>query len=126
MFAVLDSVPEDSQLQVRDRAILELLYSSGLRVSELVGLNRTGLELAAGSFKVFGKRRKERIVPVGKKAVACIERYIAASSDLCRTIYGDGAQKKAPLFLNRNGGRLTARSIARIVDRYTLQAGRAA
>jgi integrase/recombinase XerC len=123
MFAVLDSMPQDSMLQVRDRAILELLYSSGMRVSELVGLNRNGFELAEGSIKVFGKRRKERIVPVGKKSVACIERYIAASSDLCRTTYGDGVQKKLPLFLNRNGGRLTARSIARIVDRYTLQAG---
>ena len=123
MFAVLDSVPLDSLLQVRDRAILELLYSSGLRVSELVGLNRTGLELAAGSIKVFGKRRKERMVPVGKKAAACIERYIAESSVLCRTVYGNETQKKAPLFLNRNGGRLTARSIARIVDTYTLQAG---
>ncbi|MBN2106453.1 MAG: tyrosine recombinase XerC [Deltaproteobacteria bacterium] len=123
MFAVLDSVPEDCLRQLRDRAILELLYSSGLRVSELVGLNRTGLELAAGSIKVFGKRRKERMVPVGKKAAACIERYIAASSDHCRTVHGDGTQKKAPLFLNRNGGRLTARSIARIVDTYTLQAG---
>lgn len=123
MFAVLDSVPQDSPLQVRDRAILELLYSSGLRVSELVGLNRTGLELSAGAIRVLGKRRKERIVPVGKKAVACIERYIAESAVMCRRIHGDGTQKKAPLFLNRNGGRLTARSIARIVDTYTLHAG---
>ena len=123
MFAVLDSVPEDSLLQVRDRAILELLYSSGIRVSELAALNRTGLELAAGSIRVFGKRRKERIVPVGKKAAAGIERYIAESSTLCRKIWGDGAQKKLPLFLNRNGGRLTVRSIGRIVDKYILQAG---
>jgi integrase/recombinase XerC len=123
MFAVLDSVPEDSLLQVRDRAILELLYSSGIRVSELAALNRNGLELAAGSIRVFGKRRKERIVPVGKKAGAGIERYIAESSTLCRKIWGDGAQKKLPLFLNRNGGRLTVRSIGRIVDKYILQAG---
>jgi len=123
MFAVLDSVPEDSLLQVRDRAILELLYSSGIRVSELASLNRNGLELAAGSIRVFGKRRKERIVPVGKKAAAGIERYIAESSTLCRKIWGDGAQKKLPLFLNRNGGRLTVRSIGRIVDKYILQAG---
>ena len=123
MFAVLDSVPEDSLLQVHDRAILELLYSSGIRVSELASLNRNGLELAAGSIRVFGKRRKERIVPVGKKAAAGIERYIAESSTLCRKIWGDGAQKKLPLFLNRNGGRLTVRSIGRIVDKYILQAG---
>jgi integrase/recombinase XerC len=60
MFAVLDSVPQDTMLQVRDRAVLELLYSSGMRVSELVALNRNGLELEAGVIKVFGKRRKER------------------------------------------------------------------
>jgi len=123
MFAVLDSMPGESLLQVRDRAIIELLYSSGIRVSELTALNRNGLELAAGSIRVFGKRRKERIVPVGKKAATGIERYIAESSNLCRKIYGDGAQKKLPLFLNRDGGRLTARSIGRIVDRYILQAG---
>ena len=123
MFAVLDSMPGESLLQVRDRAIIELLYSSGIRVSELTALNRNGLELAAGSIRVFGKRRKERIVPVGKKAAAGIERYIAESCNLCRKIYGDGAQKKLPLFLNRDGGRLTARSIGRIVDRYILQAG---
>ena len=123
MFAVLDSVPEDSLLQMRDRAILELLYSSGIRVSELAALNRSGLELAAGSIRVFGKRRKERIVPVGKKAAAGIERYITESAALCRKIWGDGAQKKLPLFLNRNGGRLTVRSIGRIVDTYILRAG---
>lgn len=123
MFAVLDSVPDDLLLQVRDRAILELLYSSGMRVSELVALNRNELELVVGAIKVFGKRRKERVVPVGKKAVVSIERYIAESYALCRTVYGDGMQKKTPLFLNRDGGRLTARSVARIVDKYTLQAG---
>ena len=122
MFAVLDSVPEERLLELRDRAILELLYTSGMRVSELVTLNRGALELAAGSIKVLGKRRKERIVPVGKKAIACIGKYIAASDALCRKIHGAGATA-APLFLNRDGGRLTARSIARIVDKYTLQAG---
>ena len=70
MFAVLDCVPEERLLDLRDRAILELLYTSGIRVSELVALNRSGLELSSGTIKVLGKRRKERMVPVGKKAVA--------------------------------------------------------
>lgn len=122
MFAVLDSVPEERLLELRDRAILELLYTSGIRVSELVTLNRSGLDLAAGMIKVLGKRRKERMVPVGKKAAAGIERYIAGSRDLCRRVHGADAAT-VPLFLNRSGGRLTARSIARIVDKYTRQAG---
>jgi len=122
MFAVLDCVPEKRLLELRDRAILELLYTSGIRVSELVALNRSALELSAGAIKVLGKRRKERMVPVGKKAVAGINKYIAESEALCRGVHGAGA-RGAPLFLNRDGGRLTARSIARIVDKYTLQAG---
>jgi integrase/recombinase XerC len=120
-FAVLDSVPQDELAQLRDRAMLELLYSSGIRVSELVALNRTGLDLAAGSIRVMGKRRKERLVPVGKKAAAALRAYVAASAPLCRKKHGDA--KTVPLFLNRSAGRLTARSVARVVASRTRQAG---
>jgi integrase/recombinase XerC len=98
-------------LSIRDRAILETLYSSGLRVSELTGLNVGGADLAAGSVKVLGKGGKERVVPLGSKAIKALEEYLElrGSRDL-----------DAPLFLNSRGGRLTRRSVARIVDRYMI------
>jgi len=98
-------------LSIRDRAILETLYSSGLRVSELTGLNIGGADLAAGSVRVLGKGGKERIVPLGSKAVKALEEYLELRG---------GRELNAPLFLNSRGGRLTRRSVARIVDRYMI------
>jgi len=94
----------------RDRAILELLYSSGLRVGELVSLNVDRLSLDLGIVKVMGKGRKERIVPVGLKAVEALKDYLNER---------EGLEGGEPLFLNRRGGRLTARSVGRLVKRYT-------
>lgn len=94
---------------LRDRAILELLYSSGLRVSELTGLNIGELNLAAGMVRVTGKGGKERIVPVGSRAMEAIEEYLGRRSD--DTV-------NAPLFLNTRGGRINRRSVARVVDAH--------
>ncbi len=100
-----------TSLSIRDRAILETLYSSGLRVSELTGLNIGGADLLAGSVKVLGKGGKERIVPLGSKAVKALEEYLDLRGS---------RELNAPLFLNSRGGRLTRRSVARIVDRYMI------
>ncbi len=91
---------------LRDRAILEVLYSSGIRVSELVGLDREDIDLIGGVIKVMGKGRRERICPIGDKASGAVRSYL-----------GKAARNKA-LFLNRSGGRLSDRSVRRIVDRY--------
>lgn len=99
---------------LRDLAILELLYSSGLRVSELVGLNASQLDLELGIVRVMGKGRKERIVPVGKKAVEAVKNYLEE-----RGIF----QAESPLFVNARGGRLTARSVGRLVKEYTRRSG---
>lgn len=99
---------------LRDRAILELLYSSGLRVSELVGLNSNQLDLDLGIVKVMGKGRKERIVPVGAKAIEALEAYLHAR----RMPRGD-----EPIFVNSLGGRLTARSVGRLMKWYTRRSG---
>ncbi len=109
----LVEAPRDSDiLGLRDRAILETLYSCGVRVSELTGLSVVNLDLEGGLVRVLGKGGKERIVPLGSYARTSISAYLSArKSTPC----------DAPLFLNARGGRLTRRSVARIVDRYILK-----
>ena len=96
---------------LRDRAILETLYSSGLRVSELTGLDIGGVDLCEGLVRVLGKGGKERIVPLGSLARTAISDYLAARKN---------PPYDAPLLVNARGGRLTSRSVGRIVDKYIL------
>lgn len=109
--ALVEAPNLSEELPARDRAILETLYSSGLRVSELTGLDVKGVDLLAGSVRVFGKGGKERVVPLGGKAIKALEEYLDLRGN-------PGIQ--APLFVNSRGGRLTRRSVARIVDKYML------
>jgi len=111
-FRLMESPATDGRL--RDRAILELLYSSGLRVGELVGLNLNHLDLDLGIVKVMGKGRKERIVPVGLKAVQALKAYLQERGIL---------EGREPLFVNSRGGRLTDRSVGRLVKKYTKRSG---
>jgi tyrosine recombinase XerC len=99
-------------LGYRDRAILELFYSSGLRLAELVGLKLDSLDRTEGTVRVLGKRNKERIVPVGDKALESVHLYIEQERNKIAGLKHDY------LFVNRNGGRITPRSIARIVKWY--------
>jgi integrase/recombinase XerC len=99
---------------LRDCAILELLYSSGIRVSELVGLNLKQLDLDLGLVRVMGKRKKERIVPVGSKAMESLRAYLGERGEM---------EEEEPLFINSRGGRLTGRSVGRLVKKYTKRAG---
>jgi integrase/recombinase XerC len=99
---------------LRDRAILELLYSSGLRVSELVGLNWNQLDQDLGIVRVMGKGRKERIVPVGAKAIEALKAYLEERGSV------EGGN---PLFINSMGGRLTARSVGRLIKKYSRHSG---
>ncbi len=102
----------------RDRAILETLYSSGLRVSELVGLNQDDLDFFSGLVRVRGKGKKERIVPVGPPALKAIQEYTQQKPPKLR----DNGLKK-PLYLNRSGGRLTDRSVRRMILKYCRTTG---
>ena len=103
----------------RDRAILELLYGAGLRVSELVGLDLENIDLNERLARVLGKGQKERIVPFGKKAVAALEKYLVERPALEARKKPAQAEKRKALFLNlMRGGRLTSRSVGNIVDRY--------
>jgi integrase/recombinase XerC len=112
---------EDAPLALRDRAFLELLYASGLRVSELTGLDVGDVDLAQGLVRVLGKRRKERIVPFGGPAADALRRWL----DEGRPVLAANARSAAPdaLFLNHRGGRLTPRSVARRISRWVLAAG---
>jgi len=101
-----------SGLGYRDRAILELFYSSGLRLAELASLKLDSLDSKEGTVKVLGKRNKERIVPVGDKALEAIDTYL--DKERARL----ASDKHDFLFINKNGRPITARSIARIVKWY--------
>lgn len=104
----------------RDRAILELFYASGLRIGELTGLSVDQVDLQRGLVRVLGKGRKERIVPVGRAALAALSSYQEVRGSLQRP--GDGAQP-APLFLNAQGGRLGPRGVSQVVLRNLVASG---
>ena len=121
VFRLLESKTSRSPAGLRDRALLELLYSSGLRVSELCGLNIEDLELTEGTVRVRnGKGSKERIVPLGRPAVNALQDYLVKRGQLCHP--QRGIKDIQALFLNHRGGRLTPRSVARLVDGSCLAA----
>ncbi|HUX67991.1 MAG TPA: tyrosine recombinase XerC [Terriglobales bacterium] len=101
---------EEGSFPEREQALLELLYGSGLRVSELTGLDVKDVDFAQGMLRVTGKGRRQRVVPFGRKAAAALQAYLARRRELALTPRGNPA-----LFLNQRGGRLTPRSVARIV-----------
>ena len=100
----------------RDRAILELLYASGLRVSELTGLNLTDIDRKEQMLRVLGKGNKERIIPYGSKAEQALQGYWPTRSELLVKAGARGVPQA--VFLNFAGGRLTPRSVARILKKY--------
>ncbi len=117
--AVVDLIeaPDTSTaLGRRDRAILETLYATGVRVAELVGLDLGDIDLQGGVLRVLGKGRKERIVPFGSKAREALETYFVVRHDFLHA--GSSGTQAEAVFLNAHGGRLTTRSIWNIIDRY--------
>lgn len=96
---------------LRDKAILETLYSTGVRVSELVGLNVEHIDFIAGVIRVYGKGKKERLAPIGDKALRIIKSYIQKRDKT-------GNRTTKVLFLNKDGRRLTDRSVRNIIDKY--------
>jgi integrase/recombinase XerD len=113
------SVPDPATADgVRDRAILELLYGAGLRISELTGLDVDDLDLEEGSVRVLGKGGKEREVPIGRYARDAAQAYLTRA----RPEFASSTSRAA-LFLNQRGGRLTRQSCGRILTRYAKAAG---
>lgn len=121
------TMPDNKEtLGARDRAILETLYSTGVRVSELVDLNRNDLDMINQTLHVRGKGKKERIVPLGSHAMAAIRHYMTLLEPDARfaSVRQQAMTNPAvPLFVNKNGGRLSSRSVRRKLDKYLTMAG---
>ncbi|BCV21111.1 tyrosine recombinase XerC [Moorella sp. Hama-1] len=114
------SIPATTALGLRDRAILETLYSSGIRVAELVGLDQEDLDLEAGYARVLGKGRRERIVPLGRYAVKTLQDYLHRGRPQL-AIRRNPPEAEA-LFLNHLGGRLTVRGVRERLHHYVEKA----
>ncbi len=117
MFALLDRIAGQDPASRRDRAVLEFLYATGLRVGELVRLDLDDVDVGAGMVRVLGKGRKERMVPFGGAATRALRAWLEASTPLRRR-----SPVPEALFLNLRGGRLTDRSVRRILDRRLVEA----
>ncbi len=124
IFRLLEEPGEQDSFAIRDQAILELLYSSGMRVAELTSLDLDQLDFASGMVRVRGKGNKERLIPVGNPAKKALQRYLPEREKVAvaRIKRGLPVEKNA-LFLNNRGTRLTARSIERLVRMYGQRAG---
>lgn len=123
MFRLLEAPAKDTAPGLRGQALLEVLYSCGLRVSELVGLNWEDIDTTLEVVRVRGKGNKERIVPIGKKALEALQHYRGHMQELVKGKRKGGNGEHGAVFLNCRGGRLTTRSVARLVGRYVKQSG---
>lgn len=115
---LLDTPGEADLLSARDKAILEVLYSSGIRVSELVELDMSDLDMESGVLRVRGKGRKDRLTPIGSQAINALRRYF----ELRRAEPGQ-AELTGRVFLNKHSGPLSTRSVRRKLDKYLVAAG---
>lgn len=115
---LLETPPTDTPLGLRDRAILETLYSAGLRVGELTGLNLTDVDLDSGLATVRGKGKRERLALVGPQALAALRLWLAQRETVSARV-----QSQPAIYLNKHGTRLTTRSVGRLLQKYLAQAG---
>jgi integrase/recombinase XerC len=124
VFALLESPGNGEYSAARDRAILELLYSTGMRVSEVVSCNLASLDFDSEMVRVKGKGNRERIVPIGQQAIKTLRAYFPERLELLRNRLHQGKKiDKEAVFLNSRGSRLTARSIERLIAAYGRKAG---
>lgn len=126
-FRLVETPHGDDLSSIRDQAILELFYSSGIRVGELVSLDEEDTNISDGLIKVRGKGRKERIVPIGSKAIETLKKYMERKRGVnpSESPFIKGGLRgiiSNPLFLNRSGKRLTERSVRRVVLKYSREA----
>jgi len=124
VFALLEAPGADETFGARDRAILELLYSTGMRVSELVGCNMTSFDFDNEMVRVRGKGNRERLVPMGEPAIRALRAYFAQRDELLRNRLQQGKKiDRDAVFLNSRGSRITTRSVERLIAEYGRKAG---
>ncbi len=124
VFALLEAPGPGDNSAARDRAMFELLYTTGARVSELVACNLASLDFASEMVRVRGKGNKERMVPIGQQALKTLRAYLVEREKLLRNRLQQGKKiDKEALFLNSRGTRLTARSVERLIAAYGQKAG---
>ena len=117
------SAPDDTNLLgARDRAILEVLYSTGIRVSEVVGIDRGDIDDQSEALIIRGKGKRERIVPLGAHALKALRQYVGMLEKQLSAA-GLSASSESPLFVNKHGGRLSSRSVRRKVSKYLAAVG---
>jgi integrase/recombinase XerC len=116
---LLDAPKDNTPAAVRDRAILETLYSAGLRVSELVGVTDGDLDFPAGIVRIRGKGKKERLAPIGSYAARALKQWLEKRTLSPREKSG----REAPVFTNKFGTRLTTRSVARMLEKHIKENG---
>jgi len=110
---LLDRIPADGPLELRDRALFELAYASGLRAEELVGLGRESLDFDAEAVRVEGKGGKTRLVPVGEPALRALERYLSRGRPRLDVAAGSSGPDAGALFLSKSGRRLSTSDVRR-------------
>ena len=113
---MVDLPTDGDALSLRDKAMFELLYSSGLRLAELVGLNPDALDFADASVRVTGKGNKTRIIPLGSQAIIALQQWLQQRSAMAK-------EEEPALFINRNGGRITARSVQLRMKEWGIKQG---
>jgi integrase/recombinase XerC len=117
---LLDAPGDSDILAARDKAMLEVLYSSGIRVSELVELDMSDMDLQEGVLRVRGKGRKDRLTPIGSQAIKAVQRYFELRAIDLKSQQGHHATR---VFLNKHGETLSTRSVRRKLDKYLVEAG---
>ncbi len=124
VFSLIEEPQVNDRFQLRDTAILELLYSSGMRVSEISKCELDALDFQQGMVTVIGKGKKERLIPVGNQAIDAVQNYLPLRLSLIEAKLKRGkSHDDEPLFVNSRGGRLGTRSIERMVAGYGQRAG---
>lgn len=120
---LLDVIPDDTESGLRDRAIVELLFSGGLRVSELINLNRDSINLDRREFVVRGKGQKDRPIFISKAAADRVREYLAVRDDSLPALFLNYSKNQGVVTTSGNFRRLTPRSIERIIEKYARAAG---